>query len=158
MADQVLREAGEFDLEGAYRMDETWRIGKASAQLEHLERALAYERSKLRALTDFYDHMAEELDRLRPHWLPGMTKAQAIAAYLASPPRPAEQEDSAEPQPALTVAGLLAALDKACAKAGPQAVVRMVDEEAVVSVSVLHGVVYISDLRQSPGRELADLD
>jgi hypothetical protein len=58
----------------------------------------------------------------------------------------------------LSVAGLIAALERAQAIVGPEAPVRMVDEEPVVSVSVMTGEVYISDRQQQPQYELAELD
>jgi hypothetical protein len=146
MNDQVLREAWEFDVAGAYRLDDEERIGKQFAELEHVEQALAYERRNLTAMKAYLDRTAEELERLRPHWRPGMTKKDAIAAYV--------QASADGPDP-LTSGQLLEAVRAAALGAGPDAVVRMAGGKPVASVSVRDGVVEISDSRQDYYAKLA---
>jgi hypothetical protein len=136
MAEQVLREAWEFDLEGVYRLSDEERIAKWSAELDHVVQALAYERRHLVSLKAYLDRTAEELERLAPHWRPGMTKKDAVAAYV--------QASADGPDP-LTSGQLLEAVRTAVLRAGPDALVGMAGAKPVASVSVRDGVVYISD-------------
>jgi hypothetical protein len=155
MADQVLCEAGGFDLKGSYRLDEDARIDKEFARLEDIEKALLYDRRRLAvlmathgrqlaALTEAQDHKAKELERLRPYWLPGMTKKQAVAAYLEANPGGTGPKNWNELQ-GLTVERLIVALQKAKDQAGAGAEVLTGDGDSVVSVFVLRGFVYVSD-------------
>jgi hypothetical protein len=161
MADQLLSEAGEFVLEGEYHLDQDRCIATAIARLEHLEESIAYYRRERQDLIEAQFEkegelywMTEELERLRPYWLPGMTKKEAVAHYLEAKRRDIGQEGTNGSQE-LTVEGLIAALQKAKDLAGAGASVRMVDDEPVVSVSVRCGVVYVSDIRQGDESELA---
>jgi hypothetical protein len=77
-----------FDLDGSYALDESGRIGKRMARLEHLQIVLRLNDANLEAVRRANDELHEEFRRLEPYWLAGMTKAEAIAAYHAANPGP----------------------------------------------------------------------
>jgi hypothetical protein len=73
----------EFDLEGAYKLDAERRVGKRKALLQHMEQALAYKFSGFGEPNAAIALMREELEKLRPYWGPGVTKEEAVRAYMA---------------------------------------------------------------------------
>jgi hypothetical protein len=74
-----------FDLGGVYRL-EGRRIAKRFAQLQHAEEALAIDTANMKSIARANQHKREELERLRPYWGGGRTKAEAVTAYLAEHP------------------------------------------------------------------------
>lgn len=75
-----------FDLEGVYKLGGNLRIGKRHAQRHHAETALAIDDANLASVTIANQRKHDELNLLAKYWLPGMTKAEAVAAYQAANP------------------------------------------------------------------------
>lgn len=75
-----------WDLEGEYKFGDGRRIAKRLATIDHIERALAINDRNVAAVMGANVRMREEYLRLKPHWDNGVTKSQAIDAYLAEHP------------------------------------------------------------------------
>jgi hypothetical protein len=74
----------DFDLRGSYMLDEDRRVGRVSCRLGHAEEALAYLTLAREWPPLALRRLRAEIEALRPHWGPGVTKEQAVAAFLAA--------------------------------------------------------------------------
>jgi hypothetical protein len=95
-----------WEVEGMYRLDADRRVPRYTATLQDAEASLAYDRDhappaltfrdrqaggitdelEVEALTSRLtpDERADEIEKLRPFWGPGVTKAEAVLAYAAA--------------------------------------------------------------------------
>ena len=74
----------EFDLEGEYKLGDTRRIAKRLARIEHADMAMAIDDQNVAAVLIANARKKEELSKLRPYWGAGISKQQAVEAYLES--------------------------------------------------------------------------
>jgi hypothetical protein len=83
-------------LRGEYKLDDDRRIAKRYAHLRHAEEALKYHLEMGEADPPSYagayaQKLRQDIELLRPYWLPGVTKEQAVAAYYADQVRAGEK-------------------------------------------------------------------
>jgi hypothetical protein len=74
------RVASAFDLDGAYALDDDWRVGRRYARREDAEQALAYMAGREEYLP-VAEELTEELKQLGAYWGAGVTKEDAARAY-----------------------------------------------------------------------------
>ena len=81
----------QWELEGEYRLGEGRRVAKELARIEHVETVIAQDERNLAAVMRASARKHEELSMLRPYWSrPGVTKRQAVDAYVADHPDQSE--------------------------------------------------------------------
>jgi hypothetical protein len=76
----------DWDLCGEYRLGGGRRVAKRLARLDQAEEMLALVESNLAAVSQASERKQAEMAKLRPYWLAGMTKEEAVAAYRAANP------------------------------------------------------------------------
>lgn len=85
-ADQPSLPGVQWDMEGEYRLGGGRRVAKERALIEHMDEVLANDSNNLAAVLRANARKHEEAARLRPYWVRGMTKREAVTAYLAEHP------------------------------------------------------------------------
>jgi hypothetical protein len=73
-----------FDTEGSMALGKGRRIGKADAQFDHEVEWLNLSEKNVLDAEAAHQRKVEEFEKLKPYWRTGMTKREAIAAYLAA--------------------------------------------------------------------------
>lgn len=91
--DKEPRQGLLFDMEGEYKLGEGRRIAKRLAQYNHAQDALKLDDANVKNVLEANKWKHEEMERLRPFWLPGMTKQEAVGAYREANPQ--EEEGAA---------------------------------------------------------------
>lgn len=75
-----------WDLSGDYALGDGRRFPRAGAFVEHMEESLRIDGLNLERLQQASTRKHQEYERLLPYWGPGVSKQQAVAAYLLANP------------------------------------------------------------------------
>jgi hypothetical protein len=84
-----------FRMEGSYALGDNRRIAKRYAHLDHYQQHLAIHDATTQAQIEANMREHDEAERLIPYWKPGMTKEEAVEAYVADHPEDDDDDDPA---------------------------------------------------------------